>query len=87
MVNKQWAGTEYFTPVAGYLIRKKELNDVIEKLKKLEKKVETKYCEIALNSANIKTCINEGESTKVLPKDAVHEGKEGEYCKKLVTVT
>ncbi|XP_028398055.1 laminin subunit beta-1-like [Dendronephthya gigantea] len=64
----------------SYLIRRKELEDLIEKLKKLEDQVDEKYCEITLDTANFKICIDEGTSTKVpLPAEG--------YCERLKEYT
>jgi hypothetical protein len=74
-------GADYFENIAGYFIRRKELDDIIEKLKKLDNQVHEKFCEITVDTINLEQCNEAGVSTKVTP-EAAPEG----YCKELETI-
>ena len=69
--------TELLVNLTGYLVRRKELDDIIEKLKRLEERVREKFCETALDNSNLKTCQNEGRDTKV------NLGTSKNFCEKL----
>ena len=84
-----WGFTKYFTKitsswnwifcnVAGYFVGRKELNDVIEKLRILDEKVHNKFCQIALDSIALGQCANKGDDTKVKLED-IPEG----FCSRL----
>ena len=66
-----------FVKRSGYFIRRKELDDVIEKLTKLEAKVKDKFCEITYDTLHLKECDPDS------PPDPSKRPQKGKFCERL----